>query len=455
MAKEGKKTPGFVDVKNISLISIVGEVINLNNIVGEVNIYQSLNAPFLKCNIVISDATSLFDTLDDGLGFTGQEILILRYTTKFPEDKQKDAIHAFVLHEVSFRERSKEKEEVLIVEGISIEGYLNLQNKISRAYGRDGGNTISNIVKSIVDEHFKSKSIQNIYQTIRDVIKVPIQKTNTFDPTRNKIKFISPNVSPIRVIRNLVKESDNDTIHPLFCFYEDTDGYHFSDFKKLLDKDVTDTFSYEPSNYMEGGSNKNMIDLKKIIEYNVVNQTSMMENINRGLYGSKTINMDVLRKRKKEINFDYNTTAPKFAKLNNKRLIQGNSYGGPNSKVMMFTSREGHDSDNILKPEKHIPKRYPQFAGISSSFLNHISNIMLNVSVHGNSDLNVGNKINLIIPQATNIGEQDGQVVDKYLSGFYMIKSLRHKINNDQMVTIMEVMKDTESSAPITQNFRG
>ena len=174
---------------------------------------------FLKCNIVISDATSLFDTLDDGLGFTGQEILILRYTTKFPEDKQKDAIHAFVLHEVSFRERSKEKEEVLIVEGISIEGYLNLQNKISRAYGRDGGNTISNIVKSIVDEHFKSKSIQNIYQTIRDVIKVPIQKTNTFDPTRNKIKFISPNVSPIRVIRNLVKESDNDTIHPLFCFY--------------------------------------------------------------------------------------------------------------------------------------------------------------------------------------------------------------------------------------------
>ena len=121
----------------------------------------------------------------------------------------------------------------------------------------------------------------------------------------------------------------------------------------------------------------------------------------------------------------------------------------------MFTSREGHDSDNILKPEKHIPKRYPQFAGISSSFLNHISNIMLNVSVHGNSDLNVGNKINLIIPQATNIGEQDGQVVDKYLSGFYMIKSLRHKINNDQMVTIMEVMKDTESSAPITQNFRG
>ena len=84
MAKEGKKTPGFVDVKNISLISIVGEVINLNNIVGEVNIYQSLNEPFLKCNIVISDATSLFDTLDDGLGFTGQEILILIYTTKFP-----------------------------------------------------------------------------------------------------------------------------------------------------------------------------------------------------------------------------------------------------------------------------------------------------------------------------------------------------------------------------------
>ena len=154
MAKEGKKTPGFVDVKNISLISIAGEILNLNTITEEINIYQGLDEPFLSCNIVISDATSLFDTLNDDLGFTGQELLIVRYATRFPEDKQKDAIHAFVLHEVSFRERTKEKEETLIIEGISIEGYLNLQNKISRAYGRDGGNTISNIVKSIVDEHF-------------------------------------------------------------------------------------------------------------------------------------------------------------------------------------------------------------------------------------------------------------------------------------------------------------
>ncbi len=455
MAREGKKTPGFVDVKNLTLISITGETLNLNEIVGEVNIYQNLYEPFLQCNVVISDATALFDTLIAGIGFTGQEILIVRYTTRFPDDKQKDATHAFVLHEVSFRERSKEKEEVLIIEGISIEGYLNLQNKISRAYGRNGGNEINKIIESIVDEYFKSKSIQNIYQTISDIAKVTIQKNNTFDPTRNKTQFISPNISPVKMIQNLVKEADNDTIHPLFCFYEDTDGYHFSDVKKLLDKDVADTFSYEPSNYNEGGSNKDMIDMKKIIEYNVINQTSMMQNIHLGLYGSKTINMDVLRKRKKEIDFDYNTTAPKFTKLNDKRLIQGNSYGGPNSKVMMFTSRDGHDTDSILKSENHIPKRFPQFAGISTSFTNHLSNIRLNVSVHGNSDLNVGNKINLIIPQATTIGEQEGQVVDKYLSGFYMIKTLRHKINDDQMVTIMEVMKDTEGSAPITQNFRG
>ena len=89
MAKEGKKTPGFVDVKNISLISIGGEAINLNNIVREVNIYQSLDEPFLQCNVVISDATALFDTLIAGIGFTGQELLIVRYTTRFPEDKQK------------------------------------------------------------------------------------------------------------------------------------------------------------------------------------------------------------------------------------------------------------------------------------------------------------------------------------------------------------------------------
>ena len=171
MAKEGKKTPGFVDVKNISLISIAGEILNLNTITEEINIYQGLDEPFLSCNIVISDATSLFDTLNDDVGFSGQEVLIVRYTTRFPDDKQKDATHAFVLHEVSTRERIKEKEEVLVLEGISIEGYLNLQTKVSRAYGRNSGNTINNIIKSIVEEFFNSKSIQNIYQTIKDITK--------------------------------------------------------------------------------------------------------------------------------------------------------------------------------------------------------------------------------------------------------------------------------------------
>jgi hypothetical protein len=91
-----------------------------------------------------------------------------------------------------------------------------------------------------------------------------------------------------------------------------------------------------------------------------------------------------------------------------------------------------------------------------NSYGDHLENIALSVTLNGHSELNVGNKINIIIPKATTIGEGDkSAVVDKYLSGYYMIIKLRHIIKDDVMTTVLDIAKDTESTAPITQPHKG
>ena len=70
---------------------------------------------------------------------------------------------------------------------------------------------------------------------------------------------------------------------------------------------------------------------------------------------------------------------------------------------------------------------------------------MMEVSVPGNSELNVGDVIELNIPNATTINKLDGKK-DKYLSGKYLITSLRHKFGGTtgtQFTTFIECVKDT------------
>ena len=79
----------------------------------------------------------------------------------------------------------------------------------------------------------------------------------------------------------------------------------------------------------------------------------------------------------------------------------------------------------------------------------------MEVTLHGNSDLKVGDKINLILPQATTISEKESTPLDKYLSGYYLITALRHQIKDDTMLSIVACIKDTLGSAPSTSGFKG
>lgn len=450
--------PGKVEVKSLVLITGQGHAIDVSGLVPEISIYQDIGVPFLKCNLILDDATSIFNTLEDaGAGFNGQELLYIRYTTRLPQDQKKtDKTHLFILYDIEQRVRKEEKSEVYVIEGISVEGYISLDKKISRAYGRNGsGTTISNMIESITKEFLYNKAAQGVYSTVQKITSNLVVKNNTFEPTESLLRYIATNCGPIELIQRLLRECDNKVGYPMYVFYEDTEGFKLSDFSKFVERDAVDTFWYQPSNYSEGGTRRDLIDLKKIMEYTVVKETNMMQNISGGLFGSRTINIDVLRKNKSEIHYDYGKSSPRFKKLNDRIVVPGNELGGIDSTVAMFTTRAGHDTHDLLKWERHRPYKSPGLAAQSKSYMLHLSNIEMEVTLHGNSDLKVGDKINLILPQATTISEKESTPLDKYLSGYYLITALRHQIKDDTMLSIVACIKDTLGSAPSTSGFKG
>lgn len=443
----GYRSPGDIDIRRFSLISAAGQVIDLSSLAVDFSVYQNLFEHYLQCDLVINDSVGLINTLngnkDTGVhgGFTGEEILVVSYRSN--DDSLEYKNHFFALYELTDRKRIEERSEAYFLSGISVEAYPAMTYKICRAYGGTGGNLISKMIESIIGEFVYTENVKALHYNYRETVGFRQKKTVDVDETIGLQKYIIPNLSVDDTIDFLAKESDSADHIPYYIFYENSNGFNFKNLSNLIKQDVKEEFSYLPSNIDEGkgAANDTNFDRTKIISFDVIKQSNILDNIQSGLYKSKTIHLDILRKNKREVVFDYNTYADKFSKLQPYKIV-GEVDTFP--VVRMLTSRTGHDNDPIFTDEAPSPKKYGEVIGQSQAYEAHIFNTIVEVTVPGDSELDAGDIIRLSIPAAATANDQDGDE-DKYLSGKYIITKLRHKMldGSDSFTTILECSKDT------------
>ena len=442
----GYKHAGDVDVRTFKLITAAGQSIDLEPITVEFSVYQSLFEHYLQCDLILNDSLGLINTLNpikDGVtqgGFSGGDLLVVSYRSNDQSLPYKN--HVFVLYEMTDRKRIEENSEAYFFSGISIEAYSATSQKISRSYG---GNDISSMVKSVTDEFIYSSSIKGLHNSLREVTKFRIEKQNDFDSTTGNHKFVIPNLSVDDTIDFLCKEADNDDHIPYYLFYENSKGFNFKNLGTLVSQEPKETYNYILSNFGDGYKDRKKeeyTEATNIRSFEVLKQNDFLENIETGLFQSRTIHIDVLRKNKREVVYKYDDYFPKFKKLQNLKIAGGEPNGDP--LVRMFTSRNGHDNDALFSDESPTPKRGTEHIGQSEAYFSHIFNTQMEVVVPGDSELDAGDVIYLNIPPATNVLDQVN-VGDKYLSGKYLITKVRNKFLDDSesMSTILEVVKDT------------
>jgi len=434
MAK-GYRNPGDVELKTFTLISTRGEVIDCSKLYREWNVYQDLSSHYLTLDVVMFDAGGILNSIEGG--FTGGEVLVIAYKTGGPKDKVEYKTHAFAITDLTNRQTVDEKNEIYMLSGISIESFNTIDQKISRAYGP---NLISKMVDSMCKEFF-FKPTQTLYKSINDVLKININKKYNIEESKSLQKYVVPNVRVDDIIDQLCKEaiSNKDVSH--YIFYEDTSGYNFVDLNSIVLKEPRYTLSYAPSNFDEGDNNAQaeFTDPLKIISYTIIKEGNVFDNMMSGLYKSKTIALDILRKNKTETIYDYTKFSPKFNKLQ-PFLVPGDSKS--TAIVDLMTSRNGHDSDPFFNNELPLPKKTVTNTSKRRSYFKHLTNRVLSVTIPGNSEVLVGDVIYLSIPSATNL---DGfkNKEDKYLSGKYIVSKARHKHIEENFTTFLECIKDT------------
>ncbi len=426
------------------IVPTSGASFDVSDMVQEISIYQSLTDHYMYCDLILFDTVNLGRAIPQDInnvlsgGFTGGELLIVQYYSQSNPEKT----HNFILYERTNRSKAQDSGEVYILHGISAEGFEAYGKKISRAYGGKTGTTIGTMVNSVYSEFIGNKTIKNLYYAILQDHKVDIVKSFNMDGKDSGThKFIIPNLTVDETIEFMCNEADSDDHIPQYLFYETSEGFWFYNLGTLAQRKPRMTYTFTEFNV--DPSDKDQL---KIISYQVQNEANILENAKRGLFKSKIIHLDVLKKRSTVSTFDYSKAVSKFKKL--QPLAQRGGVSSADVNVTLMTSRQGHDNDPLFKLEKHLPKRIDHFLSSRRSYTTDIFSRRMTVMVPGTTSLNVGDVVKLEFPIKDGSVDSGDVKLDRELSGKYIITKLRNKIEgvraDSTFVTIFDCVKDTE-----------
>lgn len=420
---KGYRHPGDYNLDTCFLTLFDGTQKEIGGIASEINVHQDMSSHYMTCSVVMDDATDLLGNYVNGFvgAINGLGTLTLKFKTASDDFDPREM--SFGIYKITNRARINEKEETYVIHGISEEAYYTRSRKISRAYGKGSGGLISNMITGIHKEFFNTKKKLDV------------------DKTKGLHKFVIPNMSVDDTIEFMRVEADSTYRAPYYFFYETFEGFNFKDLNTLVEKEPIEKYRYLPMNMASADQKDSNIDATIIMSFSQKNEKDYLTKINKGQFKSKTINIDIHRKKKTEIVFDYEKNIKKFSTISN--AIYPSYEIDDNAYVNMITSRTGHDADTVMSAESHVPKRINERKSFRTSYRETFFNQMLSVTIPGDSNVQAGDTIDLDIPKATVTEEKsEDRKADKYLSGKYLVARVRHKMQGEMYTTEMDCVRD-------------
>ena len=440
MEKERLQKAGDYILDGVLIVGSSGARINISDQVQELNIYESLDSPYISGNILITDNSGIAETLP----LLGQERLLFKLRTPSHEGTVDFNNYHAIIYNVQKRFTSSDLEHVIIMNWTTVDHLKNIRTKISSSFK----GTISDIVQKIIkgDEYLGSK------------------KPLFIEPTKNIRKYVIPNLAPFQAI-NLIREEavSAEEGSPHYLFFETPTGYHFRSFDSLLgqkgDLSVPHKNIYRSQPPEQNNPEKN---LATILDWQVEDNSNSFLMTRLGMYGSTLYYHDIFNKNIQKFEFDY--MKDKFNKRNS--MEQGNKTSGtlisqailenkktitdfPESKIFVHStgSSDIHTEGTDNNAEEWLQEARSR--ELESSYCT------LKIETYGDTDIMCGDLITVHIPANKPLTPPITKTtIEPILSGRYLITSLHHQVvPGDQIHNmIMTITKDSlETNPPVVE----
>lgn len=435
---------GSVNIREVKLISSTDVVVDLNDFLVELNLYEDLFSSHLYGDIMISDSRNLIDTLP----IIGEEYLNIEFFTPgFDNFKIKKTFRVFRL---SNRQIVRDNNtQTFVLHFASNELFYDVLLPLYKSFS----GKITDVVEEIFFEYVAANRSENLVNDDREVQPL---NSNTeliiMNDTANSVKFVSPGWSPFKCINWLASKSiPKDGNAKNFLFFETNKAFYFGSleylFKDALEnQNIVGVYTYSPNNIRENKSKDIGSQFFNISDLEMTQTTDHIKNYTNGYLANRLITLDVYNKKYQLIDYDYvedyknnyhtsgkgDTAVPVFTPDSPRNFTSSVSFYPVNSKLF----------DNF---PGNVSEKMGDIYGNRRSTMLDLTNVKMNITVPGRSDIEVGNILYLKFPGLGPVSEKDKSKdnIDVNYSGYYLITAIHHRVTGLEHVMIMEVVKDS------------
>ena len=433
---QGLQHAGEFQIDVCELVTSTGLKIDLKVTVIGISLFEDISSLTVSGTIVIADSVNM---VSHG-PILGQEYLYLKIRTTSFTDKSAVIDYSknvFLIHSVAAREPLTNGTQVFSLNFVSQELIKNQRLKVQQSLTASW----SDIVKKMLTD-------PSYLNTKKDVI---------IEPSAGVKKFVAPNIRPFDIVKLATKQGVSTFKNQsTYLFYETLRGFNFRTLASLYNlPEQLEYTTFVPGTNVDkktGGVDV-LKDLSTILSYEIISNNDSIFNYRSGMYASKLIVHDIISKSYSTTLYNYHddfenehhivggVTAekPEFPIVNDNSLTdryERNSDFYARTFVMPTVRVPGvdgvadgqHNNDvngssyRRYDPENFIQSRNSQMIQLENGF-------NVNLEVHGNTLVNVGDKVTVNLPYTAAIKAADGDHYDKFYQGPFLIKTIRHDFN--------------------------
>ena len=476
--------PGDFRAGEIVLYSYGGSQLEISGMTAVVNVYQDLDSAFLSGNLMFIDSVGAVNKLP----IIGNEFLEFKFRTPIDAkgDEEMNATnHRFQVYEKR-SVRSTQNTQAVALFFTSIESIRNERLRVSKSLSGSYG--------EMVDKIFKTD--KTLLNSKKDVF---------IDPTKGVYKYTFPNCRPAEAVRHMTYMSEPINFKtPDYMFYENNRGFHFRCLESLYRESGDNTRNRPFVAFIDllSAFNPNFgtpdveseSPITKPYSFSFNDSYNTLRNTRRGMFGSVTYAHDLIDKKfvkskltytnyyEQALHIDAPTGAgavyqgimpPGPAEFDDDYTVDDKSYGSTNKHQINRLHASKLTKASSADNRKYMDDYFARVFVVPATKANHVFNsegteldprmtakqnlseatrdyFSMDIDVPGNFTYNIGDLVWCEVPSynaadmTTDNKVMREDVIDPFLTGRYLIKSLHHQIDmiDQKHTTAMTVVRN-------------
>jgi hypothetical protein len=398
------------ELSSVVLLNSIGQIIDIKFQTQDLNIYQDIFSNSLSGELLVVDSLNI----PTAFSLHGTEYVYIKLST--PGFKAIDRI--FRIYKISEYGLRNLNSVEYTIHFCSEEFVLNQQTRISKSY------------KNI-------KNSQIVVDILKNQLKISDERLKdcAIEETKGVQSLIVPNMKPFEAINWLSSFSINNSLSSAFVFFETQFGFNFRSLESLYSDPVYKQLSIQPKNIISENDRK-QFNHSSPDRFRIKQLFDVLETESTGGYASSMLRLNLSSQEHKTLKFNPVTNVSKhlneYIPFNNATNRLGNSLVADSAYIRYFPSFQGDLTD------KWLLQRASQFSLLNS--------FRMDIQLPGDSQLCAGTILDLDFPLIQPIDASSKVSQDPYISGKYIVTSIRHRVFNNKYFNYAEICKDSSKS---------